>query len=275
MFRHYTMNQVVLPLDLEIKLQENDIAFTINELVESIPEEAFQGFVRQTGRPSYHPRMMMKIILCAYTQTVFSGRKIEALVKDSVRMMWLAQGYEPSYRTINRFRVHPEMNKLLRECFIQFRSRLVKEKLIDEEAIFIDGTKIEANANKFTFVWRKSIEKYSQKLIEKSNQMYEELVEKQIIPEIERDDFGELSVEEMKEIVEKLSEKIETYDKEIEASELGSERKRIRSKRKLPKQYRKQFETLSSGSRSIKRIWRFLENVIAIRKQITMRPLCE
>lgn len=71
MFKHYTMNQVVLPLDLEIKLQENDIAFTINELVESIPEEAFQGFVRQTGRPSYHPRMMMKIILCAYTQTVW------------------------------------------------------------------------------------------------------------------------------------------------------------------------------------------------------------
>jgi len=67
MFKHYTMNQVVLPLDLEIKLQENDIAFSINELVESIPDEAFEEFIRQTGRPAYHPRMMMKIILCAYT----------------------------------------------------------------------------------------------------------------------------------------------------------------------------------------------------------------
>lgn len=141
MFQHYTMNQVVLPLDLEIKLQENDIAYTINELVESIPDQAFEKFLRQTGRPAYHPRMMMKIILCAYTQSVFSGRKIEALVKDSVRMMWLAQGYEPSYRTINRFRVHPEVKKLLRECFVQFRSQLVEEKLIDEEAIFIDGPK--------------------------------------------------------------------------------------------------------------------------------------
>ena len=186
MFKHYTMNQVVLPLDLEIKLQENDIAYTINELVESIPEEAFAGFLRQTGRPAYHPRMMMKIILCAYTQSVFSGRKIEALLKDSVRMMWLAQGYEPSYRTINRFRVHPEVKELLRECFVQFRSQLVEEKLIDEEAIFIDGTKIEANANKFTFVWRKSTERYHSNLIEKSNQMYDELLEKKIIPEIGR-----------------------------------------------------------------------------------------
>ncbi|MGM0943500.1 MAG: transposase, partial [Bacillota bacterium] len=115
--------------------------------------------------------MMMKIILCAYTQSVFSGRKIEGLIKDSVRMMWLAQGYEPSYRTINRFRVHSEVKELLRQCFVLFRCQLVEEKAIEEEAIFIDGTKIEANANKFTFVWKKSIEKYSTDLIEKSNQM--------------------------------------------------------------------------------------------------------
>src|SRR5699024_9600802 len=115
MFKHYTMNQVVLPLDLETKLQENDIAYTIHELVESIPDEAYKGFLRQTGRPAYHPRMMMKIILCAYTQSVVSGRKIEALLKDSVRMMLLAQGYETNYRTINRLRVHPEVKELLRE----------------------------------------------------------------------------------------------------------------------------------------------------------------
>src|SRR5690625_4123253 len=163
MFKHYTMNQVILPLDLEIKLDKNDIAFAINDLVESIPVESFEDFARSTGCPAYHPRMMMKIILCAYTQSVFSGRKIEALLKDSIRMMWLAQGYEPSYRTINRFRTNP----------------------LDAEAVFIDGTKIEANANKFTFVWRKSVERYSSNLIEKSNVMYDELLEKEIIPAIE------------------------------------------------------------------------------------------
>lgn len=77
--------------------------------------------------------MMMKIILCAYTQSVFSGRKMETLLQDSVRMMWLAQGHKPSYRTINRFRVHPEVQALLRECFVQFRCHLVKEKYIDDE----------------------------------------------------------------------------------------------------------------------------------------------
>ncbi len=70
------------------------------------------------------------------------------------------------------------MKDLIRQCFVQFRCQLVKEKLIDREAIFIDGTKIEANANKFTFVWKKSIEKYHNGLIEKSNELYDELLEK-------------------------------------------------------------------------------------------------
>ncbi len=126
MFKHYTMNQIVLPLDLKVKLQENDIANAENALVEQIPEEAFDSFLRETGTPAYHPRMMMKVILCAYTQSVFSGRKIESLLTDSIRMMWLAQGYEPSYRTINRFRVHPEVKELLRQCFVQFRCQLVQ-----------------------------------------------------------------------------------------------------------------------------------------------------
>src|SRR5690625_5665072 len=235
------MNQVVLPLDLEIKLQKNDIAFAIHDLVECIPDEVFEDFVHQTGRPAYHPRMMLKIIVSGYSQLVFSGRKIEALLYDSVRMMWLAQGYEPSYRTINRFRSNPLIEDLLRECFVQFRNQLVENKVIEEEAIFIDGTKIEANANKFTFVWRKSIERNKEKLIEKSNQLYDKLLEKEIIPAIERENEEELSVQEMEKVVDKLDEKIEEYNEKIETCEIGSERKKIRSKRKFPKQVRKQF----------------------------------
>ncbi|MEJ8777170.1 IS1182 family transposase [Pseudogracilibacillus sp. ICA-222130] len=240
MFKHYTMNQVILPLDLEIKLPKNDIAFTVHELVESIPEEAFGQYARQTGCPAYHPKMMMKIILCAYTQSVFSGRKIEALVKDSIRMMWLAQGYEPSYRSINRFRSNEHTEELLRQCFVQFRCTLIEEKEIDAEAIFIDGTKVEANANKFTFVWRRSTERYSANLVEKSNRAYEELLEKEIVPAIERENPEELSADELETIVEKLDETIDAYTKRMEASDVDK-RKALRSERKEPKKHRKQF----------------------------------
>ncbi|WP_339236632.1 IS1182 family transposase [Oceanobacillus sp. FSL W7-1281] len=236
MYKYYNVNQIVLPLDFEMKLQENDIAYTVHEFIEQIPEEAFTGFIRQTGCPAYHPRMMMKIILCAYTQSVFSGRKIEGLLKDSVRMMWLAQGYEPSYRTINRFRMNPEVKELLRQCFVQFRCQLVEKELIDAEAIFIDGTKIEANANKFTFVWRKSIERYQAKLIEKSNTLYEELVEKEIIPEIERESPETLSTKELQQIAGNLDKSVQTYTEQIESREEAQDRKVLRSERKKPKQ---------------------------------------
>ncbi len=150
MYKNYNINQLVLPLNLEIKIQDNDIARHVNNLVESIPKKAFDKYYKETGCPAYHPRMMLKILLCAYSQSVFSGRKIEALLSDSIRMMWLAQGYSPSYRTINRFRSNKDMQELLCQCFIQFRAQLIKEKIINNEAIFIDGTKIEANANKFS-----------------------------------------------------------------------------------------------------------------------------
>lgn len=240
MYKDYNMNQLILPLDLEVNLQENDIAFHIHHLVESIPEKALDSFLRNEGCPAYHPRMMLKIILCGYTQSVFSGRKIEALLKDSLRMMWLAQGYEPSYRTINRFRVHPAVEDLLRQCFVQFRCQLVNEKMIDQEAIFIDGTKIEANANKFTFVWRKSSERYHQGLIERSNELYNALLEQEIIPTIARENEEELSVEELKEVAQKVDEVVTEYDEKIETSADVQERKRLRSERKFPKQARKQ-----------------------------------
>lgn len=240
MFKDYNMNQLILPLDLEVKLQKNDIAFSIHHLVESIPNEAFAPFIHHTGCPSYHPRMMLKIILCGYTQSTFSGRKIEDLTKDSIRMMWLAQGYEPSYRTINRFRIHPQMKELIRQCFVQFRCQLVEEKLIDQEAIFIDGTKIEANANKFSFVWKKSVERHHTNLIEKSKQLYDELLEHQIIPEIKRENEEQLSIEELKQVAHYVEEVVEDYTSKIEQSEDVTERKRLRSERKTPKQILKQ-----------------------------------
>src|SRR5699024_11104377 len=73
-------------------------------------------------------------------------------------------------------------------------------------------------------------------------QLYDELLEKEIIPEIERENEEELSVKEMEKVVEKLDEKIERYNEEIKSCEVGSERKKIRSHRKLPKQARKKFD---------------------------------
>ncbi|WP_193064062.1 IS1182 family transposase, partial [Oceanobacillus oncorhynchi] len=104
------------------------------------------------------------------------------------------------------------------------------------EAIFIDGTKIEANANKFTFVWRKSIERYQANLIKKSNALYEELVEKEIIPEIERESPEALTTKELQQMATDLDKSVQTYTEQIESREEAQDRKVLRSERKQPKQ---------------------------------------
>ncbi|KAA5557182.1 IS5/IS1182 family transposase, partial [Pseudomonas aeruginosa] len=97
-----------------------------------------------------------------------------------------------------------------------------------------------ANANKFTFKWKKSIEKFQTNLIEKSNQLYEQLLEEQVIPAIARENEEELSVQELETIASKVEEVVDDYTAKIETSNDAQERKQLRSQRKTPKQIVKQ-----------------------------------
>ncbi|MGZ1708718.1 transposase, partial [Staphylococcus argenteus] len=153
MYKNYNMTQLTLPIETSVRIPQNDISRYVNEIVETIPASEFDEFRHHHGATSYHPKMMLKIILYAYTQSVFSGRRIEKLLYDSIRMMWLAQDQTPSYKTINRFRVNPNTDVLIESLFIQFHSQCLKQNLIDDNSIFIDGTKVEASANRYTFVW--------------------------------------------------------------------------------------------------------------------------
>ena len=197
MYKNYNMTQLTLPMETSVLIPTNDISRHVNDIVETIPDNEFDEFRHHRGATSYHPKMMLKVILYAYTQSVFSGRKIEKMLNDSIRMMWLSQNQKPSYKTINRFRVNPKVDALLESLFIQFYSQCVKQNLIDDKAIFIDGTKIEANANRYTFVWKKSIQNHESKMNEDSKALYHELVTNKIIPEIKKDHDNELTKEEI------------------------------------------------------------------------------
>ena len=197
MYKDYNMTQLTLPMETSVLIPTNDISRHVNDIVETIPETEFDEFRHHRGATSYHPKMMLKVVLYAYTQSVFSGRKIEKLLNDSIRMMWLSQNQKPSYKTINRFRVNPKVDALLESLFIQFHSQCLKQNLIDDQAIFIDGTKVEANANRYTFVWKKSIQNHESRMNENSKALYHELVINKIIPEIKKDHDNELTKEEI------------------------------------------------------------------------------
>ncbi|MCC4342287.1 transposase [Limosilactobacillus reuteri] len=113
------------------------------------------------GRPrEYDPRMLLKLVLLAYSYGIVSCRKIEKFARENIVAMWLTQEQRPTYRTIARFIVSKELIEMIRASFKDFHDYLQKAGLIDE-ASFIDGIKILANANKYSFIWKKRTIKYS------------------------------------------------------------------------------------------------------------------
>ncbi|PNZ82946.1 IS1182 family transposase [Staphylococcus microti] len=242
MYKEYNINQLTLPIETEISFPENDIASIINKLVESIPQETFNQYYNHRGPSSYHPKMMLKIILYSYAHSVFSGRRIEFLLKDSCRMMWLAQGQTPSYRTINRFRVNPHMMEFLHVLYVGLRAQLLEDKLITEDAIYIDGTKIEANANKYTFQWLANTKRFSKSVVEKSTAMYEQLITEEIIPEIKRESSDDLTKEELNRIEMYLDDKNDALTSEIETSQDVETRKILRKQRSEVRKHKKAFK---------------------------------
>lgn len=243
MFKNYTINQTTLPLDMEQFIPETDVAFAVNSLVEAIPPHLFDELEQQLGRPAYHPKMMLKILLYAYTQRVFSGRKIEFLLDDSYRMRWLANHEQVSYRTINRFRSHETTAQLLTEAFVLFRRQLITNQVIDNEAIFIDGTKIEADANKFSFVWRKAATRYECALDEKSEAFYQALYQEEILPCLKEEGQSDgLSSDQLEEVTHHLEAELHETNTQLAQEQSPKKQSQLKRKKRVYKKYLRQVQ---------------------------------
>ena len=227
MYQNYITDQTALTLNLDFSIPNNHLATVISCFVDSIPEDILLGDTAGTGRPAYHPAMMLKILLFAYSRRVFSGRKIELMLEENLPMMVLAEYQKISYHTINNFRSSKHANQLIKKSFLYFTNLLEQEGLINEGTIFIDGTKIEADANRYTFVWRKAVEKFHEKLKDQAVKLYDELVAQEVVKAMEKEKvqtsqgLAELAQETEAEI-EKLTKEIEQEPKAIPG---GSPRK--------------------------------------------------
>lgn len=165
-FRDYNYNQTVLfPQRIDEDIADNDPVRIVDSLVESLNMEGFHRLYKEYGRSPYHPKMMLKVILYAYMNNIYSCRKIEKLLYRDIHFIWLSGREKPDFITINRFRnrVKDEIN----EVFTQIVLLLSAKGFISLDVEYIDGTKIESKANKYTFVWRKTVENNRERLMKK------------------------------------------------------------------------------------------------------------
>lgn len=175
-FHSYNPKEIVLfPQRIDKDISENDPVRIVDGIVDRLKLENFRKLYRERGRSPYHPRMMLKVVLYGYMNNIYSCRKLESALKRDIHFIWLAGYNQPDFNTINRFRnrVKDEIN----EVFTQLVVMLAEKGFISLDVEYVDGTKMESKANKYTFVWRKSTERNREKLINKIKVLLEQVDE--------------------------------------------------------------------------------------------------
>lgn len=174
-FKRYEMDQPqLLPPSVDELIPEKHLVRVINEMIEKMQLEPIERGYKGGGTSSYHPRMLLKLIVYAYAEKNYSGRQIAKLVRENIHYMWLSGGNRPDFRTINRFRSERLKGKI-QGVFTEVLEQLIEGGYVKLEHYFVDGTKIEANANRYSFVWKKSTHNRRKALEQKVGELFEKI----------------------------------------------------------------------------------------------------
>lgn len=131
----------------------------------------------RTGRPGYNRVKMLKTILYGFMDSGYASlRELEDRCKVNIRYMYLMDYERPSYRSFSYF-INEELTDTVEEIFRAVMEHIRKKDHVDMEHVYIDGTKFEANANKYTWVWKKATEKSRYRLYGKITALLQEIQE--------------------------------------------------------------------------------------------------
>jgi transposase len=174
-FKPYEQRQpLLLPPSLDDLIEPNDLVRVVDQVIEQleagIVEAAFPG----GGCPPYHPRMMLKVLVYAYCCRIYSSRKIARALRRDVAFLWLSGMQRPDFNTVNRFRSE-YLKEVLPRVFARTVELLLASGHIRFEDYFLDGTKLEADASRHKVVWRKSTERYQERVQQRAQAILQEV----------------------------------------------------------------------------------------------------
>ena len=171
---YFNPKQLKLPLSFDIKIPFDSEVRTFDEVFRRIDLKKYVIAEQKVGRIGYNPVNMLKLILFCQMENITSLRDMAKAAQHDIRIMWLTDELKPSHQTISEF-MKNRLKDHIENIFDDLSQYLIDSEKIDTEKLFIDGTKIEANANKYTFVWKGSIEKFRDKLYQKITKQIEKL----------------------------------------------------------------------------------------------------
>jgi len=221
-FKHYDQQQILaIPPTLEELIPQSHPVRVVNEVINKINIEPLLKAYHIRGSSSYHPQLLLKVLVYGYVTNIYSSRKLAAGCQESIYFMWLSSMSYPDHNTINRFR-GVRLKNALRSVFEDVVKLLADEGLLSIDEINTDGTKIEANANKYTFVWKKSIQTNKEKMKKQLTEIWQ--YAQQIAADEDKmpepPDFTEIDSQKVKATIDQLNEKLsgkENADKKMKA----------------------------------------------------------
>jgi len=171
-FKTYTPNQIsLLPPSLEELIDINHPVRVVNSVIDKLELSQLEQSYKGGGTSSFHPRMLLKVLVYGYLSNIYSSRQLEAATKESIYMMWLSGMSRPDHNTINRFRGQ-RLKDNLKEIFRQVVLLLVESGHVSLKEIYTDGTKLESAANRYTFVWGRAIETNKKKMYNQLEELW-------------------------------------------------------------------------------------------------------
>ena len=156
----------------ELSLPDDDPVYTLKKVMEELDFSGLLANCSDKGRTGYNPIMMYAVVTYANMRGIRSVDCIVDLCERDHAFIWLTRGQKPKRDAFYDFKNRKLTSDVLDDLNYQFMRRLQKEWLVTLKELFIDGTKIEANANRYTFVWRGSINYHLANLLDSIDQLF-------------------------------------------------------------------------------------------------------
>ena len=206
-FKAYAQHQaMLLPPSLDELIAADHPVRIVNQVLDKIDIEPLLKKYTGGGASSFHPRMLLKVLVFAYINNTYSSRKIEAALKENIHYMWLSGMNQPDHNTINRFR-SDRLKEVLRQVFTQVVFLLSEEGLLNIKELYTDGTKIEANANRYTFVWGKAIKTSKERIKKQLDELwqYAQNIAAAELPDTDPSGFDKIDADKVEKTIEQIN----------------------------------------------------------------------
>lgn len=211
-FKTCNQNQAFLiPPSFDDLIPQNHLVRTVNQTIDQLSIDPLLKSYKGGGASVFHPKMMIKVLVYAYLNHIFSSRRIAKALREDVNFMWLSGMNRPDFRTINIFR-SSRLKPVIDEVFGSMVMFCQSSGFIKLENYFVDGTKMEANASKTSYVWAKNTKRYKASIEEKIKHLLNHIEQ---INDDENRRYGNFDLEEIGEGVSISSEQIKEQAKKL------------------------------------------------------------